>query len=199
MKIPVEWPEADMFLVDKSAGRNFYREKQAAVKSGDGRKPYDNRGRASERASGRPSVSRPPSRDNNRKAKPETGNRSNYRGGRPSTKSSGTGSGAGNIKNLPGGTRSAKTVANSSYAKNKNQTGSNPNNKKRPNGNNNVGADRNTTVKLTRTSTEAEKLAYYKSKYGENFKLKSSEPAKKTDSKKKEGFLKKLFKGKNKK
>lgn len=187
MKIPVEWPEADMFVEDKSAGMNFYREKQAAVKSGGGRKPYDNRGRNT----GRPSGSRSASRNNNRKAKPGTGNRSDYRGKNAATKSSGTVSASGQNNNKPSAKRSEKTVSKSSYAKNRNQSGSNSNYKKR--------SSENTHIKLTRTSTEAEKLAYYKSKYGENFKLKSPQPAKKTDSNKKEGFFKKLFKGKNKK
>jgi len=187
MKIPVEWPEADIFVEDKSAGMNFYREKQAAVKSGGGRKPYDNRGRNT----GRPSGSRSASRNNNRKAKPGTGNRSDYRGKNAATKSSGTVSASGQNNNKPSAKRSEKTVSKSSYAKNRNQSGSNSNYKKR--------SSENTHIKLTRTSTEAEKLAYYKSKYGENFKLKSPQPAKKTDSNKKEGFFKKLFKGKNKK
>jgi ATP-dependent RNA helicase RhlB len=195
MKIPVEWPEAEMFVTDKSAGMNFYREKQAAVKPGGGRKSYDNRGRGTGRSSG----SRPPSRNNNRKAKPGTGNHSNSQRGNSVIRSSGAGSGAENIKNKPSANRPAKKVPNPSYSKNKNQTGSYPNYKKRTSDNSTGGPDRNISVKLTRTSTEAEKLAYYKSKYGENFKLKTSEPANKKAPKKKEGIFKKIFKGKNKK
>ena len=47
--------------------------------------------------------------------------------------------------------------------------------------------------KLTRTSTDEERLAYYRNKYGEDFKLDSS------FDKKKEDFFGKLFGSKRKK
>ncbi len=193
MKIPVEWPEADMFIVDKSAGMNFYREKQAAIKPSGGRKSYDNRGRNG----GRPSGSRSPSGNNDRKAKPGTGTRSNYRGQKSATDSRPNNRiRPSQIKN-PGVVspvahrEPVKSINTSKSEKNINHKNKPPRNKARePRKNSNI------PLKLTRTSTEAEKLAYYKSKYGENFKLKPSESKGKTDPVKKEGFLKKLFKGK---
>jgi ATP-dependent RNA helicase RhlB len=193
MKIPVEWPESEMFIDDKSAGMNFYREKQAAMKPGGGRKSYNNRGRNT----GRPSADRSSSRNNNRKTKPGTGSRSNYRDQKSATKSSRSGSVTGPDNNNSGEKRSAKTMSNSSSTKNKNQSKGNSNYKKRSAENITRRADKNTPVKLTRTSTEAEKLAYYKSKYGENFKLKSSSNTEQSSKNKNvDGFFKKLFKSK---
>ncbi|MCF6336279.1 MAG: DEAD/DEAH box helicase, partial [Spirochaetales bacterium] len=71
MKIPVDWPEKEMFLEDKSAGMSFYREKQAAVNSKSaGRKPYDNKNRNSGRSQGDPGNR---SRRNNRNPKRSPG------------------------------------------------------------------------------------------------------------------------------
>ena len=195
MKIPVEWPEADMFIVDKSAGMNFYREKQAAIKPSGGRKSYDNRGRNG----GRPSGSRSPSGNNDRKARPGTGTRSNYQGQKSAAR-------PGN--NNSSEKRPTKTIPNTSNAKKKNpgvvspvahrEPVKNINHKNKPPRNKAREPRKNSNIplKLTRTSTEVEKLAYYKSKYGENFKLKPSESKDKAEPVKKEGLLKKLFKGK---
>ncbi|MCK5153700.1 MAG: DEAD/DEAH box helicase, partial [Spirochaetales bacterium] len=202
MKIPVEWPEADMFVVDKSAGMNFYREKQAAVNP-SGKKPYDNRRGNSGRSSG------PRTNSRNAGRKDRSGS-NNYRGQNPSAKSSRSGSPSRQSNNSTSKQRIAKTDQNSTYVKNTNQSKSqsknhsnrSPNYKKRPVKPNSKGAEENnkTPLKLTRTSTEAEKLAYYKNKYGENFKLESSSGSgNMSEKKKKEGFFKKLFKGPNKK
>lgn len=196
MKIPVQWPESDMFITDKSAGMNFYREKQAAVKPGGGRKTYDNRGRKDGRSSG----GRSPSRNSGHRSKPGTGSRSDYSSKKPVDKSSVSGSSTGRQSNYSGTNNSSKAGIKPAYAKNKNQPKISSNNKRRPSGNysNGGGKSKNAPLKLTRTSTEAEKLAYYKTKYGENFKLESSGDLRKV-TEKKEGFLKKLFKGKRKK
>ena len=177
MKIPVEWPEANMFVVDKSAGMNFYREKQAAIKPGGGRKSYDNRGRTP-----------------NRKYNGKNGDRS--KGGRSGSDSRSS------YKSNPQKSKSSVVENSVNREKpansNKKQFKNNPNNKKRPSGNYSKDYKKNSSLpsKLTRASTEAEKLAYYKGKYGENFKLKSSESTVKANPEKREGFFKKLFKGK---
>ncbi|RKX80837.1 MAG: hypothetical protein DRP58_12655, partial [Spirochaetes bacterium] len=139
--------------------RNFYREKEAAVKSSV-KKPYDNRkrvpGRSSDRQrrSGNTKFKFAP-RNDNRKNKPVKRNQnakidavpqkpSNFKNGRPAK---------------PIKVQRAKVIP-----------------------------------KLTRNSTEAEKLAYYKNKYGENFKLKSTDDSVKTSkSGKKKSIFKKLF------
>jgi len=159
MKIPVDWPEKELFLVDKSAGRNFYREKEAAVKSSV-KKPYDNRkrvpGRSSDRQrrSGNTKFKSVP-RNDNRKNKPIKRNQNSKINTVPQKPS--------NFKN----SRPAKPIK----------------------------VQRAKVIpKLTRNSTEAEKLAYYKNKYGENFKLKSTDDSVKTSkSGKKKSIFKKLF------
>ncbi len=185
MKIPVEWPEADMFITDKSAGMNFYREKQAAVKPGGDRKAYDNRGRTSNRRPGDRKDNRSQNRSQGSR-KPVNDSRSQYKGKTSQTKKTGVGS--------------SVSQRDISKKNNTNQSKRNSNYRKRPAGNFNKGSNKNTPLKLTRTSTEADKLAYYKSKYGENFKLEnSSASAKVPEKKNKEGFFKKLLKGKKKK
>ncbi|MEA1911154.1 MAG: DEAD/DEAH box helicase, partial [Spirochaetota bacterium] len=149
MKIPVEWPEAEMFVVDKSAGMNFYREKQAAVNS-PGKKSYDNRGRSSGRKSGgrKDNGSKHRSQESR---KPANDSRSKYKGKSSQPKKTGMGP--------------SDRQRDISKKNNTNQSKRNSNYKKRPTENYSKGSGKSshTPLKLTRTSTDAEKLAYYKS------------------------------------
>ncbi len=165
MKIPVDWPEKELFLEDKSAGRNFYREKEAAVKS-SGKKPYDNRKRSQGRNSHRQGSS-------------------------------------GHIKSGPvqrTGTKKNRPVKNNQNSRSiviaKTASGINNKRPSKP-----IREKRSKVIpKLTRNSSESEKLAYYKNKYGENFTLKPTAGSAKTKKpEKKNGFIKKLFGSKKKK
>jgi ATP-dependent RNA helicase RhlB len=203
MKIPVEWPDKEMFLEDKSAGMNFYREKQAAVNP-SGKKPYDNRGtrpgtgrggpgrggpgRGGHRGSGRTHQQRrspqssPGRKDHPKKEQSKKDFRNERNKDQQRTNSS--------YKN-----RSAKSSVSQIQ---RNNIPKSPNRTRQPlNKNNNV------PLKLTRNSTEKERLAYYRSKYGEDFKLDSSTnnfgSSTRKQDKKKESFFGKLFGTKGKK
>lgn len=183
MKIPVEWPDKEMFLEDKSAGMNFYREKQAAVNP-SGKKPYDNRGnrpgtgRGGHRRSGR---------SNQQRRSPQSGSgRKDFRNERNKDQQRTNSS----YKN-----RSNRSSGDQAY---RNNIPKSSNRTKQPlNRNNDV------PLKLTRNSTEKERLAYYRSKYGEDFKLDSSTnnsgSSTRKQDKKKESFFGKLFGTKGKK
>ncbi len=204
MKIPVEWPEADMFVVDKSAGMNFYREKQAAVNP-SGKRPYDNRGN-------RPGTGRGgPGRGGPGRGGPERGgsgrgsrNQGNQKRGQQRRPSQGGSSGKDHPKKDFSNGRNANRQKMDSSSKNRpNRTS---NNIQRPVSSKPLsrnikplGRNNNTPLKLTRNSTEKERIVYYKNKYGENFKLEQPKTKVESTSIKKEGFLKKFFKGKNKK
>ncbi len=191
MKIPVDWPEKEMFLEDKSAGMSFYREKQAAVNSKSaGRKPYDNKNRNSGRSQGDPGNR---SRRNNRNPKRSPGE--NRRGQTERTPV--------NSKSVD---RVRNTNRNSKKISSNSRTEYNKNLKeKRPVGNHtgkktHPGTNKSTIpLKLTRNSTEEERLAYYRSKYGEDFKLDSSRGDTKKSSIKKKGLFGRLFGSKNSK
>ena len=176
MKIPVEWPEKEMFLEDKSAGMNFYREKQAAVNS-QGKKPYDNRGNRSGTGRGGQRDRRPPrgreshhgnGRSNQQRRSLQSGSvqkdhpkkeqsKKDFRNER-NNDSQRTNS---NYKNKSGRSITSETRRN-------NTTGTTNRKQQALNGGNS-----RVPLKLTRHSTEKERLAYYKSKYGEHFKLDS--------------------------
>ena len=200
MKIPVDWPDKEMFLEDKSAGMNFYREKQAAVNP-SGKKPYDNRGnrggsgrvgergrrpprgRESHRGNGRSNQQRrdPQSgsgrKDHPKKEQPKKNFRNEINNDSQRTNS--------NYKNKSGKSITSETRRiNTTKTTDRKRQALNGGNSKVP-------------LKLTRNSTEKERLAFYKSKYGEDFKLDSSpntsgSPSKKPNKKKK-GLFSKLF------
>lgn len=178
MKIPVEWPDKEMFLEDKSAGMNFYREKQAAVNP-SGKKPYDNRGpRGGARGNRRPNQQRYTSQSSS--------GRKDFRNERNKDQQRANSS----YKN-----RSTKSYASQTQ---RNNIPKSPNRTRQPlNKNNNV------PLKLTRNSTDKERLAYYRSKYGEDFKLDSSTnnsgSSSRKQNKKKESFFGKMFGTKGKK
>ncbi|MCK5198379.1 MAG: DEAD/DEAH box helicase, partial [Spirochaetales bacterium] len=193
MKIPVEWPDKEMFLEDKSAGMNFYREKQAAVNS-SGKRPYDNRGtrpgtgrgdpgREGHRGNRRPNQQRrSPQGGSARKDLPKKDFRNERNKGQQKTNSS--------YRNRRAGSSNNQTQRNMPKSpawekKKSNSTGN------------------NVPLKLTRNSNEKERLEYYKNKYGEDFKLDSSAnnsgSSSRKQNKKKESFFGKLFGTKSKK
>ncbi len=197
MKIPVEWPEKEMFLEDKSVGMNFYREKQAAVNP-SGKKPYDNRGsrgghrggpgRGAPRGNGRSHQQRrSPQSSSVRKDHPKKEqSKKDFRNERNKDQQRTNSS----IKNRRAGSSGSQTQKNI-IPKSSNR------NRQPQNRNNNV------PLKLTRSSTDKERLAYYRSKYGEDFKLDSSTnnsgSSSRKQNKKKESFFGKLFGTKGKK
>jgi ATP-dependent RNA helicase RhlB len=168
MKIPVEWPESDMFVEDKSKGMDFYRVKQNAVNP-SGKKPYNNRKNNRGSIQGK----RSPGYDDKRSKL----DRPSFKNSRPSGSNS-----------IQTGKKIPKTV-NTKIPKTVNT--------KIPK-NNAIRNKSTASLKLTRTSTEEEKLAYYRNKYGEDFELKSTSAVSKP-SVVSEGFFKKLFKSKKKK
>lgn len=187
MKIPVEWPDKEMFLEDKSAGMNFYREKQAAVNP-SGKKPYDNRGsRGSHRGDPGRGGHRGNGRTHQQRRSPQSSSgRKDFRNERNKDQQRENSS----YKN-----RSTKSYGSQTQ---RNNIPKSPNRTRQPlNKNNNVPS------KLTRNSTDKERLAYYRSKYGEDFKLDSSTnnsgSSSRKQNKKKESFFGKMFGTKGKK
>ena len=178
MKIPVEWPDKEMFLEDKSSGMNFYREKQAAVNP-SGRQSYDNR------------RSRPgPGRGGPRPPRDRQSSRSDGRNNRQRPGSGYKGRSDGADRKVPGRNDNRdNSIRVRSSSNNKVRVSSKPSGKRPQSNINNI----KVPPKLTRTSTDEERLAYYRNKYGEDFKLDSSV------DKKKEDFFGKLFGFKRKK
>ena len=179
-KIPVEWAGEDLFAVDKSAGVRLN------IRRNDRRPGDSHRSRDRGRPGGRGASRRGSSSESRGSRRPSE----SPRGRKPSGKPAETGRGRSTHpgKYSGGGRSSERKSAAPGVNRGKPVAGARKPVTGRPN------AGKPPVKKLTSSSTAEERLAYYKAKYGEDFKF--SDTPKKTSKeaqKKKGGIFSKLF------